>query len=111
MGHTVLLVEIEQARAENNNVRVEQLERDMAVIVGKISESVGIGGRLKKSGDKRKNIRDSFRNNVNRVIDKQITQTDPDLATHLKKAIIFGNDPRYVPQDGMSWETRPVKND
>lgn len=105
-----MLVEIEQARADNNNVRVEQLEKDMAVIVGKINEAVGIGGRLKKTGDKRKNIRDSFRNNVNRVIEKQIKMTDPQLAAHLKKAIIFGNDPRYVPQDGLTWETRPVEN-
>jgi hypothetical protein len=106
-----MLVEIEQARAENNNVRVDQLEKDMAVIVGKINEAVGIGGRLKKTGDKRKNIRDSFRNNVNRVIDKQIKQTDPQLAAHLKNAISFGNDPRYVPDDGLTWETRPVRND
>lgn len=105
-----LLMEIDKARAENNTVRVDQLEKDMAGIVGAINEAVGIGGRLKTTGDKRKNMRDSFRNNVNRVIEKQIKETDPQLAEHLKKAIIFGNDPRYVPEDGLAWETRPVIN-
>ena len=106
-----LLVDIEKARAENNNVLVQQLETDMAMIVGKINEAVGIGGKLKQAKDKRKNIRDSFRNNVKRVVEKQIKDTDPALADHLSKAITFGNASRYIPEDGLVWETRPVKND
>ena len=106
-----LLVDIERARADNNNVLVQQLEKDMAMIVGKVNEAVGIGGKLKQAKDKRKNIRDSFRNNVKRVIEKQIKDTDLALAEHLSKAITFGNTPRYIPEDGLTWETRPVKND
>ena len=106
-----LLVGIEEARRENNNTLVAQYENDMAMITAKINEAVGIGGRLKQAKDKRKNIRDSFRNNVKRVIEKQIEETDPALATHLVKAIQFGNTPRYVPGDGIAWETLPVKND
>ena len=81
------------------------------MITAKINEAVGIGGKLKQAKDKRKNIRDSFRNNVKRVIEKQIKETDPALAAHLEKAIMFGNAPRYLPEDGLAWETRPVKND
>ncbi len=106
-----LLVDIEKARADNNNVLVQQLEKDIAMIVSKVNEAVGIGGKLKQAKDKRKNIRDSFRNNVKRVIEKQIKDTDPALAEHLTKTIMFGNAPRYMPEDGLAWETRPVKND
>ena len=106
-----LIVRIEKARADNNNVLVQQLEKDMAMIVGRINEAVGIGGRLKQAEDKRKNIRDSFRNNVKRVIERQIKGTDPALAEYLTKAIKFGNAPRYIHEDGLIWETRPVKND
>ena len=106
-----LLIDIEKARTENNNVLVEQYENDLAMITGKINEAVGIGGRLKQAKDKRKNIRDSFRNNVKRAIERQIKETDPALAEHLTKAITFGNTPRYIPEDGLTWETRPVKND
>jgi len=106
-----LLLAVEQARTENNSVLVRQYENDMKMIVAKINEAVRPGGKLRQTGDKRKNIRDSFRNNVKRVIDKQIRETDPALAAHLEKAITFGNRPRYVPEDGLVWETRPVKND
>lgn len=106
-----LLVDIEDARRKNNSVLERQLEDDMALITAKINEAVGPGGKLKQAKDKRKNIRDSFRNNVKRVIERQIKETDPALAEHLTKAITFGNTPRYIPEDGLAWETRPVKND
>jgi len=83
----------------------------MRTINAKIKEALGIGGKLKQAKDKRKNIRDSFRKNVKQVIVKQIKETDPALAAHLEKAILFGNTSRYVPEDGLAWETRPVKND
>lgn len=105
-----LIAEIENARRDNNNVLEQQYQSDLTMIVSKINESVGIGGKLKQSNDKRKNIRDSFRSNVKRVIDQQIRETDPNLADHLGKAISFGNSPRYIPEDLLSWETRPVKN-
>lgn len=106
-----LLLAIERARAENNDVLVQQYEKDMKLIAAKVSEAIKPGGKLRQAGDKRKNIRDSFRNNVKRVIEKQIKDTDPALAAHLEKAILFGNTSRYVPEDGLAWETRPVKND
>jgi len=106
-----LLMDIEKARRDNNNVLEKQCEDDLVMITAKINEAVGIGGKLKKAKDKRKNIRDSFRNNVKRIIEKQIKGTDPALAAHLESAIMFGNDPRYTPEDGLKWETRPVKND
>ncbi|MBP7946062.1 MAG: 7-cyano-7-deazaguanine synthase [Verrucomicrobia bacterium] len=106
-----LLVDIENARRDNNNVLEQQYENDLAMITAKINEAVGIGGKLKQAKDKRKNIRDSFRNNVKRVIEKQIKDTDPALAAHLEKAILYGNTSRYMPEDGLAWETRPVKND
>lgn len=105
-----LLSGIERARAENNDALVQQYEKDMKAIVAKINEAVGIGGKLKQAKDKRKNLRDSFRNNVKRIILRQIKATDSALAAHLTKAIIYGNASRYVPEDGLVWETRPVKN-
>lgn len=106
-----LLIDIENARRDNNNVLVAQYESDLAMITAKINEAVGIGGKLKQAKDKRKNMRDSFRNNVKRVIERQIKETDAALAEHLTKAITFGNTPRYTPEDGLVWETCPIKND
>lgn len=106
-----LLIDIENARRDNNNVLEQQYENDLAIISAKIKEALGLGGKLKQANDKRKNIRDSFRKNVKQVIEKQIKDTDSALAAHLEKAILFGNTSRYVPEDGIAWETQPVKND
>ena len=46
---TECLARIARARADNNNVDVQQLESDMAMIVGKINEAVGIRGKLKQA--------------------------------------------------------------
>lgn len=105
-----LVRRLEQARRDNNNVLERECESDLAVITAKIGEAVGLGGKLKKAGDKRKNIRDAFRNNVNRVIEKQIMDADPALATHLKCAIKFGNTPRYAPDAPLKWETAAIRN-
>ncbi len=102
-----LLGDIERARSDNNETEVLELERQIAEIVGKINEAVGVGGKLKQAEDKRKNIRDGFRNAVNRVIDK-IRDTDATLADHLKSSMAFGNSPVYQPTDPVAWEIEPI---
>jgi hypothetical protein len=106
-----LLADLDRARQDRDNVSELQIENDLAMITGMINEAMGIGGRLKQAGDKRKNIRDSFRNNVKRVIDKQIRETDPSLAQHLERSIEFGNYPRYCPEADHAWETGSTRNE
>lgn len=50
----------------------------------------GLGGRQRKAGDKRKNVRDAFRNAVDRAI-KQIAKYDKPLAEHLNNSIKRGD--------------------
>ena len=97
------------ARADHNEPSVLELQNEMIEILAKIHEAVGAGGKLKEAGDKRKNIRDSFRNAVKRVIDK-IKKTDTALAEHLNKSLTYGNFPKYQPASPISWETGPVVN-
>ncbi len=99
---------IDEARSENNNVLEQQYENDLAMVSAKINEAMGLGRKLRMAKDKRKNIRDSFRNAVHRVIDKQIEPVSVALADHLRKAIIFGNQPRYVGDVEIVWETNPM---
>jgi hypothetical protein len=106
-----LLVDLERARQDRDNVWELQIENDLAMLTGIINEAMGIGGRLRQAGDKRKNISDGFRNNVKRVIDKQIRDTDPALARHMDRSIDFGNYPRYAPEHDLAWETAPVSNE
>ncbi len=106
-----LLADLDRARQDHDNVSELQIENDLAMFTGMINEAMGIGGRLKQAGDKRKNISDGLRNSVKRVIDKQIRDTDPALARHLDRSIDFGNYPRYSPEHDMAWESTPVSNE
>ena len=105
-----LLREIEDARAENNDAEIQRLEEEMAKVTTAINEAVGLGGKLRKSNDKRKNVRDAFRNAVNRAI-KYLEKYDKPLAAHLKESIKCGNEPVYRTEEEIVWEVRPIVND
>ncbi len=105
-----LLTEIDRARSENNEAEVLELEGEMTAIVGRINEAVGINGKLKQAKDKRKSIRDGFRNNVNRVIE-EIQKTDALLANHIRSSVTFGDFPAYRPLDPVHWELKPILNE
>lgn len=105
-----LLREIEEARSENNDAEIQRLEEEMAKVTTAINEAVGLGGKLRKSNDKRKNIRDAFRNAVNRAI-KYLEKYDKPLAAHLKESIKCGNEPVYRTEEEIVWEVRPIVNE
>ena len=69
----------------------------------------GLGGRQRKAGDKRKNVRDAFRNAVDRAI-KQIEKYDKPLAEHLKDTIKISNEVAYRPGMPITWDVRPIVN-
>ncbi len=98
----------ERREAETNNDvgRVTELEEEVAVIEKEIGRAVGLGGRIRKARDERKNLRDSVRNSVNRTIE-EIGKDDRVFADHLRDAIDLGAVLRYQPEVPTSWSTRP----
>jgi 7-cyano-7-deazaguanine synthase in queuosine biosynthesis len=105
-----LLRAIEEARADNNDAEVQRLEEDIAMVTTAINEAVDLNGKLRKSNNKRKNIRDAFRNAVNRAI-KYTEKYDRPLAAHLKESIKCGNEPVYRTEEEIVWEVRPIVNE
>lgn len=77
---------------------------------GNRTRLAGLGGKLRKSNDKRKNVRDAFRNAVNRAI-KYLEKYDKPLAAHLKESIKCGNEPVYRTEEEIVWEVRPIVNE
>jgi hypothetical protein len=106
-----MMSEIERAREDHDEARVRKLEDDMAMVVAKVNEAVGVraGGKLKQAQDKRKNIRDGFKNAVIRVLTK-IRETDAALADHFAASLIYGNFPKYQSKVPISWEIEPIIN-
>jgi hypothetical protein len=105
-----LVTEKAEAEQDGDHKRVEEIEDEMAQIADAITGGIGKGGKLRKAGDKRKNVRDAFRNSVNRAI-KAIEKYDKPLATHLTSSISFGNEVVYQPQPAIVWDVRPVVNE
>lgn len=103
-----LLREIDCKRADGNAVEVQVLEEEIVQIAHAIEEAVGLGNRQRKAKDMRKNVRDAFRNAVNRAICK-IDEYDSVLAEHLKQHIIFGSTARYAPTKEILWVLAPIK--
>ena len=65
--------------------------------------------RISRMKDKRKNVRDAFRNAVNRAI-AAIGKYDKPLAEHLKASIKHGNEVVYRPETPITWDVRPIVN-
>lgn len=105
-----LVTEKAEAEQDGDHQRVEEIEDEMAQIADAITAGVGKGGKLRRTGDKRKNVRDAFRNAVNRAI-KQIEKWDKPLAEHLKASIKFGNEVVYRPGVPITWDVRPIVNE
>ncbi|AOS78381.1 hypothetical protein Q5W_05065 [Hydrogenophaga sp. PBC] len=104
-----LFEEMEEARERGDHARIEEIEKEMAALVKYIEGGKGLGGRQRRVGDKRKNVRDAFRNAVDRAI-RQIEKYDKPLAEHLKAGIKYGNEVVYRPGMAITWEVRPIVN-
>lgn len=105
----MLLTEKAEAEDEDDHERIDEIEEELAQIAAAITGAVGKGGRLRKVADKRKNVRDAFRNAVNRAI-TYIGQYDKALAEHLKSSIKHSNEVAYRPEITIAWDVRPVMN-
>lgn len=104
-----LLGEIEDAREAGDHARIEEIEEEMAFLTKAMEGGKGLGGRQRKAGDKRKNVRDAFRNAVDRAI-RQIEKYDKPLGEHLKASIKHGNEVVYRPEMSITWDVRPIVN-
>lgn len=104
-----LATEKAEAEEDGDHQRVQEIEDEMAQIADEITGGTGKSGKLRKAGDKRKNVRDAFRNAVNRAI-KQIEKYDKPLANHLKASITHSNEVVYRPGVPITWDVRPIVN-
>lgn len=97
------------AEEEGDHERLDEIQDEMSQLAAAVSGAVGKGGKPRKLADKRKNVRDAFRNAVDRAI-KQIDKYEKPLAQHLKDSIKHGNEAVYRPEVAVTWEVRPIVN-
>jgi 7-cyano-7-deazaguanine synthase in queuosine biosynthesis len=105
-----LLQDIDEARDTGNKEKEEELRDEMTVIACALNGSKARGGKPRTLGDKRKNVKDSFRIAVKRAIEK-LSEYDSPLGQHLDSSIKFGNEPVYLTEEEIVWEVRPIVNE
>lgn len=104
-----LISEKADAEADGDHERLEEIQIEMAQLVAAVTGAQGKGGKLRRVADRRKNVRDAFRNAIDRAI-KQIEKYDKPLAEHLKASIKHGNEVVYRPEMSITWDVRPIVN-
>lgn len=105
-----LVSEREDAEADGDHERLEEIQIEMAQLVAAVTGAQGKGGKLRKVADRRKNVRDAFRNAVDRAI-KQIAKYDKPLAEHLKASIKTSSEAAYRPGMSITWDVRAIVNE
>ncbi len=105
-----LLVEKADAESEGDETLLEAINDEMEQIVAAITGAVGKGGKPRKLGDKKKNVRDAFRNAINRAVD-HIETHDSLFATHLREALQLTSQAAYKPGYAIEWDVRPITNE
>lgn len=99
----------EEAIAAGEMDRVPALEEEMNRLTDYIRSVKGRNGRIRKSNDVRKRVRDAFRKSVRSAIE-EIRKYDPSFAEHLDATVKFGNEVGYLPKESLEWELRPITN-
>ena len=98
--------DIEDARRANDPGRVELAERDREYLVAELKRAVGLGGRERTVGGSAERARTSVARSIRYGLD-QLATVEPDLASHLRRAIRTGTYCCYEidPTAPLTWET------
>ena len=98
----LLLKEIENAKENGNNIEAIQLQRDLNKLTAAINEAVSPAGQKRALDNPLRNIANTFRNAVNRTLDR-IQEHDSNLSEHLRKTLKLGLYPAYLPTKKYEW--------
>jgi len=99
----LLLIDINGAMANGDNVTAEQLQHDLDRITQTINEAVSPAGQKRILNDPLRRINNSFRNTINKII-KRIMDYDEGMGEHLKNSITCGINPIYAPTKEIIWQ-------
>lgn len=86
--------DIEDARRMNDPERAELAERDRAYLVAELRRAVGLGGRGREVGAGAERARTSVARSIRYALE-QLSEVQPELASHLDRSITTGMYCRY----------------
>jgi hypothetical protein len=92
------------ADAESNNDlgRAERVRIERDFLVAELSAAVGLGGRIRRSGDGTERARKAVAGRIKQVIDR-IAEEAPSLGRHLRNSVKTGTYCSYRPERPVDW--------
>lgn len=100
---------IEEVCEAGDQACIEEVKKEMVFLTKMMGGGKELGGRQRKAGNKRKKVRNAFRNAVDRAI-KQIEKYDKPLTKHLKTRSRFSNEVTYRPGVPITWDIQHIVN-
>jgi tetratricopeptide (TPR) repeat protein len=97
-----LQVEIDDAKAANDWVRVGRAEAELDALVEQLSQAFGLGGRQRTGGGAGERARAAVTHRIRGAI-RRIAAGDPELGQHLLNAVKTGTWCSYQPDSDISW--------
>ncbi len=101
------LVEIERDLADADEradiARSEQLGAERDALIAELSRAYGLGGRARRRSDSAERARSAVTQRIRDAI-ARIEAADPDLGSHLRRAVRTGTFCAYAPEQSMTWD-------
>ncbi|MEU1390728.1 MULTISPECIES: AAA family ATPase [unclassified Nonomuraea] len=99
---SVLDDEIDRAADRGDDDRAAEYDRERAALLEELRTAAGLGGRSRRLGDEAERARKTVTARIRDTL-RKLTQTHPELATHLRATISTGATCRYQPTTPITW--------
>lgn len=96
--------ELEEARRNSDEGRIEALMDELSRIAAQLKSSMGLGGHSRNFSDAGERRRKSVSTAIARAIDL-VSEENPRLAYHLRAFITTGYEVSYAPDCDLPWRT------
>jgi hypothetical protein len=95
--------EIDEASRDHDQGRLAKLEPEKAFLVSELSAALGLGGRVRVTGDRTERARKAVAMRIGTAL-KAIEMVHPELARHLRNSVSTGRFCSYRPDQELSWQ-------
>jgi predicted ATPase len=104
--------EREEARRHHDIARLERLDEEWDALTGALTQALGLGGRVRRTGSTAERARSSVSKAIRAVLER-IGEHDPALARHLRATVRTGAFCAYIPDPDWpgQWELEPAPHD
>ena len=96
------LDELESELDSTDAERAEAAERERSALIAELARAYGLGGRVRRLGDRGEKARSTVTNRIRDVL-RRVERVHPALAEHLRGSVVTGRTCVYRPDPPVRW--------